>query len=259
MASLGAASLRGYCERVGHPPPLRQTLPCLAAVHWAHLCSVPFENLSLQLGAAGTGVSTDLSAVYSKLVLSRRGGALARFLHAPRQPICSSSEACSSPFTLPLPPAGYCFEQNGLLSAALRGAGFDVLDTAARVVQARLNGSGGVGCDLPAMQPTSCCSCPRSRARTELAPLPPRRTPQPSDAAASEVEEAPPLRGPPPPDALDVRQPAVELRLSGHDHHVLIVRLEGRLWLADVGFGGEGRPRGRSSRSCATLPACGLA
>lgn len=32
----------------------------------------------------------------------------------------------------------------------------------------------------------------------------------------------------------------VELRLSGHDHHILFIQLDGRLWLADVGFGGEG-------------------
>lgn len=32
-----------------------------------------------------------------------------------------------------------------------------------------------------------------------------------------------------------------ELRLSGHDHHILFIQLDGHLWLADVGFGGEGR------------------
>lgn len=107
--------------------------------------------------------------------------------------------------TLPLStslPTGYCFEQNGLLSAVLRGAGFDVLDTAARVVQS--------GAAPPA--------------DVEEAP------PLPNDAS-----ELSPLAA----SSLDVTQPALELRLSGHDHHVLLVGIEGQLWLADVGFGGE--------------------
>lgn len=65
---------------------------------------------------------------------------------------------------------------------------------------------------------------------------------QSSAASPSEVEEAPLLPAQAPPASLDVREPAVELRLSGHDHHVLLVQLDGRLWLADVGFGGANPP-----------------
>lgn len=36
--------------------------------------------------------------------------------------------------------------------------------------------------------------------------------------------------------------PGLQLRLTGHDHHVLFVWLDGRLWLADVGFGGQVLP-----------------
>lgn len=81
MASLGAAPLQRYCARIGlqpgsgGAPRLAPSLPSLAAIHWAQLKAIPFENLSLQLEAAGSGVSTELPAVYSKLVLSRRGGA----------------------------------------------------------------------------------------------------------------------------------------------------------------------------------------
>lgn len=88
---------------------------------------------------------------------------------------------------------GYCFEQNGLHAAALRGLGFDVVDGAARVVQ---------------VSPT---------------------------APAAEVDEAPPLAG-------GGSEGAPDMRLSGHDHHILFVFLGGRWWLADVGFGGECLP-----------------
>lgn len=37
-------------------------------------------------------------------------------------------------------------------------------------------------------------------------------------------------------------EPPLDLRLSGHDHHVLLVQLDGRLWLADCGFGGANPP-----------------
>lgn len=85
MASLGAAPLQRYFERIGHrpgmdgTPRLAPSLPTLAAIHWANLRALPFENLSLQLEAAGSGVSTDLPAVYRKLVLSQRGGARAHW------------------------------------------------------------------------------------------------------------------------------------------------------------------------------------
>ncbi|KAI7845893.1 hypothetical protein COHA_000626 [Chlorella ohadii] len=64
------------------------------------------------------------------------------------------------------------------------------------------------------------------------------RVVQSSDADASEVEEAPPLPGRSPSALKGIIEEAPQLRLSGHDHHILFVQLDGRLWLADVGFGG---------------------
>ena len=59
------------------------------------------------------------------------------------------------------------------------------------------------------------------------------------EAGARVVQREPP---PPPasPPLEGVHAPAPRLALSGHDHRVVIVRLEGGgLWLADVGFCGE--------------------
>ncbi len=85
--------LDGYLARLG-----LDGRPELAALHRAHVCSIPFENLDPQRGVP---VSLDLGALESKLVTGRRGG--------------------------------YCFEQNLLLAAALEALGARVDRLLARV------------------------------------------------------------------------------------------------------------------------------
>jgi arylamine N-acetyltransferase len=88
MATFSAEQVAAYLARVGHscsgsngdqsssvlqlPPPSLHTLVHLQR---AHLLVVPFENLSLRLPAAAAqhGCSTDLVAIFEKVVLSRRG------------------------------------------------------------------------------------------------------------------------------------------------------------------------------------------
>lgn len=65
--------------------------PTLAAVHRAHVTSIPFENLDPW---SGRPVSLDLADVERKLVTERQGG--------------------------------YCFEHNLLLGAALQQLGYGV-------------------------------------------------------------------------------------------------------------------------------------
>lgn len=77
MAALTTPFLERYLERVGHAgAALQPTLSTLSRLHYAHATTIPFENLSLQNDRAARqhGISVDLSAVYKKLVLSRRGG-----------------------------------------------------------------------------------------------------------------------------------------------------------------------------------------
>ena len=63
----------------GKPPPSPQLPPpslcTLVHLQRAHLLALPFENLSLRLPAAAAqhGCSTDLQAIFHKVVLSRRG------------------------------------------------------------------------------------------------------------------------------------------------------------------------------------------
>ncbi|WP_433341379.1 arylamine N-acetyltransferase family protein [Streptomyces sp. CA-253872] len=97
-----AFDLPGYLDRVGigatpsAPPP---TLATLRTVQRAQLLAVPFENLD---PVRGIVPALDLPALEDKLLRRRRGG--------------------------------YCFELNGLLSAALTALGFTVRPLAGRVV-----------------------------------------------------------------------------------------------------------------------------
>lgn len=80
-----------YLSRIGlseRPPP---TLAGLRAVQRAHLGAVPYENFDVQLGRR---VTTDIPAIYDKIVTRRRGG--------------------------------WCYEMNGILGWALRELGFNV-------------------------------------------------------------------------------------------------------------------------------------
>jgi N-hydroxyarylamine O-acetyltransferase len=92
-------NLDAYFTRVGFNGARTPTLHTLRELHLAHAQSIAFENLNPLLGWR---VALDLPSLEDKLVRSRRGG--------------------------------YCFEQNGLLAAALRELGFSVTGLAARVV-----------------------------------------------------------------------------------------------------------------------------
>lgn len=98
-------NLDAYLARIGvtRAAVAEPTLDTLATVAWAHVSSIPFENLEILLGR---GVSIDLPDIEAKLVAGRRGG--------------------------------YCFEHNTLLTAALRALGFTVTNHLARV---RWNGT----------------------------------------------------------------------------------------------------------------------
>lgn len=92
--------LDAYLDRIGYRGPLAPTRDALAGIMRAHIKSIPFENLDVQLGRPITG---DLSAIFAKLVGRRRGG--------------------------------WCYEQNGLLGWALAALGFEVMRVAGGVMR----------------------------------------------------------------------------------------------------------------------------
>jgi N-hydroxyarylamine O-acetyltransferase len=91
--------LDAYFARVFFDGARAPTFETLRDLHLAHALTIPFENLNPLLGWR---VPLDLPSIEEKLVRSGRGG--------------------------------YCFEQNGLLAAALRELGFKVTGLAARVL-----------------------------------------------------------------------------------------------------------------------------
>jgi len=93
-------NLETYLARIGLAPPLAPTLETLRRVHVAHLATFPFHNLGIQ--QRGT-IAVDLDSIERKFFGDRNLS------------------------------GGYCFEQNTLLSAALRDLGFDVTTLLARV------------------------------------------------------------------------------------------------------------------------------
>ena len=92
--------LDGYFRRIDYSGDVQPTRPVLAALLRAHVCSVPFENLDVQLGRA---LTIEPEAAYEKIVNRRRGG--------------------------------WCYEQNGLFGWALTKVGFDVTRVAAAVMR----------------------------------------------------------------------------------------------------------------------------
>ncbi|MGY0059341.1 arylamine N-acetyltransferase family protein [Streptomyces sp. LZ34] len=90
--------LDAYLARIGWSGGRRPSAAALRTLTFAHVTSIPFENLDPLLGSAPSLALPDLEA---KLVRGRRGG--------------------------------YCYEQNTLLTAALRAFGFTVTRLAARV------------------------------------------------------------------------------------------------------------------------------
>ncbi|HEY9110229.1 MAG TPA: arylamine N-acetyltransferase [Rhodanobacteraceae bacterium] len=91
--------LQAYLQRIGLRTPVAPELQTLRTIIAAHVAAIPFENLDPFLGISP---ALDIASVQRKLVRDRRGG--------------------------------YCFEQNRLLSDALRAIGFQVTDLAARVL-----------------------------------------------------------------------------------------------------------------------------
>jgi len=93
-----ALDIAAYLRRIGFTGPLVATAPVLARIVARHAEAIPFENIEV---LAGRVPGLGLAALQRKLVLGGRGG--------------------------------YCFEQNGLLLAVLRMAGFAVRPREARV------------------------------------------------------------------------------------------------------------------------------
>ena len=98
--------LDAYLHRIGVPTPVAPNLQTLRAIITAHVAAIPFENLDPFLGISP---ALDIASVQRKLVHDGRGG--------------------------------YCFEQNRLLSDALRAIGFEVTDLAARVLWGQSEGA----------------------------------------------------------------------------------------------------------------------
>ena len=90
-------NLDSYLQRIGYFGPRVVSLDVLSALHGLHPRAIPFENLDPLMGVTPR---LDLDSLQAKLITSRRGG--------------------------------YCYEQNGLLEAALRAMGFQVEGLAAR-------------------------------------------------------------------------------------------------------------------------------
>jgi N-hydroxyarylamine O-acetyltransferase len=95
---LEEANLAAYLRRIGYEGNTAPTLATLRAIHYGHATSIAFENLTPLLRQP---VRLDLPTLLEKLVYGGRGG--------------------------------WCFEQNLLLSYALRALGFRVSGLAARV------------------------------------------------------------------------------------------------------------------------------
>jgi N-hydroxyarylamine O-acetyltransferase len=98
---LSQPALDAYLARIGHAGPLDADLATLTALHRAHVLSIPFENLDVQLGRP---LGLDPQAAFDKLVTARRGG--------------------------------WCYEQNGLFGRALVTLGFAVTRMASAVLRA---------------------------------------------------------------------------------------------------------------------------
>ena len=87
-----------YLRRIGFGDSVKSDYATFAAMHLAHVNSIPFEGLDPLIGRP---VKLDIDSVQRKLLDCRRGG--------------------------------YCFEHNMLFMAALKNIGFNVTGLAARV------------------------------------------------------------------------------------------------------------------------------
>jgi len=92
--------LQHYLDRIKYAGNVEPSFATLAALQEAHVCSVAFENLDVQLGRP---LSICIEEAYEKIVVNSRGG--------------------------------WCYEQNGLFGWALSEVGFDVSRIAASVMR----------------------------------------------------------------------------------------------------------------------------
>ncbi len=92
--------LEAYFKRIGYAGPARADLETLTGVHRAHALSIAYENLDVQLGRRLNRSAQD---AFDKIVGRRRGG--------------------------------WCYEMNGLLSAALEELGFRIKRLAGAVMR----------------------------------------------------------------------------------------------------------------------------
>ena len=63
--------LDAYCTRVNYTGSREVSAATLKGLHFAHVHSVPFENLDIHLGQA---ISLDPTDLFTKIVTRRRGG-----------------------------------------------------------------------------------------------------------------------------------------------------------------------------------------
>lgn len=109
---LSPAQLDEYFARIGYTGPRATDLDTLTALHRAHVLTIPFENLDVQLG---TPPGLDPQAIHAKLVGQRRGG--------------------------------WCYEHNGLLGRALTALGFAVTRLSGGVMR-EVRGEAAMGSHL---------------------------------------------------------------------------------------------------------------
>jgi N-hydroxyarylamine O-acetyltransferase len=93
-----SVDLAAYLRRIGLEAAPAADLMGLQALHFAHVTTIPFENLDIQMGLP---IQLDLASLQAKLVKRRRGG--------------------------------YCFEHNTLFLSVLRALGFEAIPCEARV------------------------------------------------------------------------------------------------------------------------------
>jgi N-hydroxyarylamine O-acetyltransferase len=90
--------VEAYLRRIEYDGPRQPSPHTLRGLHRRHLFTVPFENLDIPLG---TPITLDISQLYRKIVVARRGG--------------------------------FCYELNGLFGELLSAMGFRVQMLSARV------------------------------------------------------------------------------------------------------------------------------